>query len=122
MSNRKLPRGRPSKYPPEFQRDAVAMVLDEGRAIAEVARAIGVNEGTLGNWVAKTRRERSAGVALSSDERSELVVRRGFSEDGLSTLDLGHDLLDGLGPHERLRVVVPVRCPPVDAVSELVST
>ena len=48
MSNRKRPRGRPSKYPPEFQRDAVAMVLDEGRAIAEVARAIGVNEGTLG--------------------------------------------------------------------------
>ena len=62
MSNRKRPRGRPSKYPPEFQRDAVAMVLDEGRAIAEVARAIGVNEGTLGNWVAKARRERSAGV------------------------------------------------------------
>ena len=29
MSNRKRPRGRPSKYPPEFQRDAVAMVLDE---------------------------------------------------------------------------------------------
>jgi len=42
MSNRKRPRGRPSKYPPEFQRDAVAMVLDEGRAIAEVGRAIGV--------------------------------------------------------------------------------
>ena len=77
MSNRKLPRGRPSKYPPEFQRDAVAMVLDEGRAIAEVARAIGVNEGTLGNWVAKTRRERSAGVALNSDERSELAELRG---------------------------------------------
>ena len=33
MSNRKRPRGRPSKYPPEFQRDAVAMVLDEHRAI-----------------------------------------------------------------------------------------
>ena len=50
MSNRKRPRGRPSKYPPEFQPDAVAMVLDEGRAIAEVGRAIGVNEGTLGNF------------------------------------------------------------------------
>ena len=50
--------------------------LDEGRAIAEVARAIGVNEGTLGNWVAKARRERSAGVALSSDERSELAELR----------------------------------------------
>lgn len=72
MSNRKRPRGRPSKCPPEFQRDAVAMVLDEGRAIADVARAIGVNEGTLGNWVAKARRERTAGADLNTDERAEL--------------------------------------------------
>jgi transposase len=72
MSNRKRPRGRPSKYPPEFQRDAVAMVLDAGRSIADVARSIGVNEGTLGNWVVKARRERSAGAALSGDERVEL--------------------------------------------------
>ncbi len=55
MSNRKRPRGRPSEYPPEFQRDEVAMVLDEHRSIADVARSIGVNEGTLGNWVAKAR-------------------------------------------------------------------
>ena len=76
MSNRKRPRGRPSKYPPEFQRDAVAMVLDEGRAIAEVGRAIGVNEGTLGNWVAKARRERTVGVGLDGDERAELAELR----------------------------------------------
>ena len=48
------------------------MVLDEGRSIAEVARSIGVNEGTLGNWVAKARRERTAGAGLSGDERAEL--------------------------------------------------
>ena len=76
MSNRKRPRGRPSKYPPEFQRDAVAMVLDEHRAIVDVARSIGVNEGTLGNWVAKARRERSAGEGLSPDERFELAELR----------------------------------------------
>ena len=46
--NRKQARGRPSKYPPEFRNDAVAMVLDEGRAIADVARAVGVNEGRWG--------------------------------------------------------------------------
>jgi transposase len=76
MSNRKRPRGRPSKYPSEFQRDAVAMVLDEQRSIADVARSIGVNEGTLGNWVAKARRERSAGVGLNADERAELAELR----------------------------------------------
>jgi transposase len=74
MSDRRLPRGRPSKYPPEFQRDAVAMVLDEGRA--EVGRAIGVNEGTLGNWVARARRKRTAGVGLDGDERAELADLR----------------------------------------------
>ena len=38
MSNSKTKRarGRPSKYPPEFRRDAVAMVLDEDRSIADV--------------------------------------------------------------------------------------
>jgi transposase-like protein len=71
MSNRKRPRRRPSKYPPEFQRGAVAMVLDEHRSIADVARSIGVNEGTLGNWVAKARRERGEGVGLDADERAE---------------------------------------------------
>jgi transposase len=76
MSNRKRPRGRPSKYPPEFQRDAVAMVLDEQRSIADVARSIGVNEGTLGNWVAKARRERTAGARLGVDERAELTELR----------------------------------------------
>jgi transposase len=65
------------------------MVLDEGRAIAEVARAIGVNEGTLGNWVAKARRERSAGVELSSDERSELAELRA----AVTQLRMERDLL-----------------------------
>jgi transposase len=76
MSTRKRSRGRPSKYPPEFQRDAVAMVLDEDRAIAEVGRAIGVNEGTLGNWVACERRARAGSDPVSVDERAELALLR----------------------------------------------
>src|SRR4051794_31447228 len=76
MSNRKRPRGRPSKYPLEFQRDAVALVLNEDRSIADVARSVGVNEGTLGNWVAKARRDRAAGADLSADERGELTELR----------------------------------------------
>ncbi|HZX53137.1 MAG TPA: transposase [Ilumatobacteraceae bacterium] len=70
-SSKKRSRGRPSKYPPEFQRDAVAMVLDEERSIADVARSIGVNEGTLGNWVAKARRERQIGQRVTVDDRAE---------------------------------------------------
>ena len=36
-----------------------------------VARELGVNEGTLGNWCAQDRRRRGDG-ALSADEREEL--------------------------------------------------
>lgn len=78
---RKRGPGRPSKYPFEFQRDAVAMVLVEGRPIAEVARSLGVNEGTLGNWVMRERRRRNEGQALSVDERVELAeLRRELTE------------------------------------------
>jgi len=63
-------------YPLEFRRDAVAMVLDEHRAIADVARSVGVNEGTLGNWVNKERVERGQRDGLTVDERSELADLR----------------------------------------------
>jgi transposase len=77
MSNRKrAERGRPSKFPPEFRRDAVTMVLDEDRPIAEVGRALGVNPGTLGNWVAAERVERGERVGLTTDERGELADLR----------------------------------------------
>ncbi|HUP72952.1 MAG TPA: transposase [Acidimicrobiales bacterium] len=73
---RKSRGGRPSKFSPEFRRDAVAMVIDEQRSIADVARSIGVNEGTLGNWVNKERVERGQRVGLSVDERSEMAELR----------------------------------------------
>ena len=76
MSNKKRLPGRPATYPPEFQRDAVAMVLDEKRPIVDVARSIGVIEGTLGQWVSKARRERAAGTGVTADERAENLQLR----------------------------------------------
>ena len=43
--------GRPTKCPEQFRRDAVALVESSGRPIAEVARSLSINEGTLWNWV-----------------------------------------------------------------------
>jgi transposase-like protein len=37
----------------EFKDEAVKMVIETARPIAEIARDIHVNEGTLGNWVHK---------------------------------------------------------------------
>jgi transposase-like protein len=42
---------RRRKFSPQFRAEAVQMVLETGKPIAEVARDLGVNDGTLGNWV-----------------------------------------------------------------------
>ena len=65
--------GRYRKFDQDFRQGAVRLVFETGKPIARVARELGVNEGTLGNWVAKARRERGDGAgALGGDERSEL--------------------------------------------------
>lgn len=48
---------RRRKFTPEFKDEAVKMVIESSRPIAEVAREIHVNEGTLGNWVNRYRAE-----------------------------------------------------------------
>ncbi len=53
--SRKSRGGRPSKYPPQFQREAVDLVLSSGRTIKEVADSLGINGGTLSNWVRAAR-------------------------------------------------------------------
>ena len=50
-------RERRRKFSPEFKDEVVKMVVESSRAIAEVAREIQVNEGTLGNWVNRYRVE-----------------------------------------------------------------
>jgi transposase len=45
------------KFSPEFRNEAVRLVIDNSRSIAQVARELGVNEGTLGNWVNLYRNE-----------------------------------------------------------------
>jgi transposase-like protein len=43
------------KFSPQFKAEAVQMVIETGKPVAEVARDLGVNDGTLGNWVAAWR-------------------------------------------------------------------
>ena len=67
--------GRPAKYPLEFQREAVELVLASGRSINEVALSLGIKRGTLGNWVKAARDARARAAdpdGLSESERVEL--------------------------------------------------
>ena len=61
------------KYDEDFKQGAVQLVTQTGKSIAQVARELGINEGTLGNWCAKQRRADQNGQAeLSESERAEL--------------------------------------------------
>ena len=65
------------KFDQDFKEGAVRLVRETGKPIAEVARDLGVNEGTLGNWVTADRHRRGNGDgALGEDERAELVRLR----------------------------------------------
>jgi len=60
----------------EFKRDAVAMVVDEGHKIVDVAGRLGVGEGTLGNWVRQERTNRGERAGLTTSEKAELAELR----------------------------------------------
>lgn len=61
------------KFDQDFQQGAVRLVLETGKPIAQVARELGINEGTLGNWCARERRSREGGnPGLRESERAEL--------------------------------------------------
>jgi transposase len=47
------------KFTQEYRDEAVLMVIQSQRPIAQVARELGINEGTLGTWLSKYRSEHS---------------------------------------------------------------
>jgi transposase len=65
--------GRPRKYSPEFKEEAAKMVVEASQTIVHVAKELGVNESSLGNWV-REYREKHAGEEplLQLSERARL--------------------------------------------------
>ena len=65
------------EFTPEYKDEAVKLVINTGRAVATVARELGINEATLGRWVNSFKAGLDAGDgALSETERAELARLR----------------------------------------------
>ena len=61
------------RFDPEFREGAIRIVKETGKPIAQVARDLGINEGTLGNWLARDREANGdSNGALTLDERARL--------------------------------------------------
>jgi transposase-like protein len=65
--------GKYRKFTPEFREEAARMVVETSQPIAAVARDLGINETSLGNWV-RAYREKHADdePSLQLSERARL--------------------------------------------------
>src|SRR6266508_5245706 len=65
------------RFDPEFRAGAVRIVRETRKSIAQVARDLGINEGTLANWVNKDIESRlPSNGGVSETEREELARLR----------------------------------------------
>src|SRR5437016_5557683 len=61
----------------EFKAGAVRLVLDEGKAIPQVARDLDLTQSALRTWVERARADRTKGkTGLTTAEREELARLR----------------------------------------------
>ncbi|MGH3547417.1 MAG: transposase [Pseudonocardiaceae bacterium] len=64
------------KFDQDFKEGAVRLVRETGHPIARIAKDLGINPGTLANWVAVDRQGRDGNGRLGEDERIELARLR----------------------------------------------
>ncbi|WP_166805189.1 transposase [Cryobacterium sp. TMT2-4] len=69
-------------FTPEYKDEAVKLDITTGRAVATVARELGVNEATLGRWVTAFKARNETGRAeVTVSERAELQRLRKENAD-----------------------------------------
>ena len=69
------------EYTREFKLEAISLVVDHKRKVAEVAESLGVGASTLDNWVRKYRLEQqgvapTTGLALTDEQRELQQLRK----------------------------------------------
>ncbi|WP_226648085.1 transposase [Microbulbifer variabilis] len=64
-------KGTRRHFKPEFKKDAVALVSEQGYSISKAAEVVGTTTNNLRRWIKELKQEES-GVRLGADERTEL--------------------------------------------------
>ena len=59
-------------YSEEFKRDAVGLVRTSGRSVPQLAKELGVSQGSLRNWASQRDVDEGKAEGLSSAEQDEL--------------------------------------------------
>ena len=66
------------KFTPEFKDEAVELVINSGKSVSEIARDLGIGDGTLGNWVKVAKKRGDVKEKpLEIDERARLKELEG---------------------------------------------
>ena len=60
------------EFDQDFRDGAVRIVRETGKPVAQVARALGAKEGTLGNWVMLDRKRRESGDGAGCGRAGEV--------------------------------------------------
>ena len=70
------------EFTPEYKDEAVKLVVNPGRAVATVARELGINEASLGRWVTAFKAWQDPGeVTVTESERAKLQRLRKENAD-----------------------------------------
>ena len=95
------------KYDREFREGAVRIVRETGKPIAQVARDLGIHEGTLGNWVAQDREAREGRGELTRDDVEELKRLRSENRQAERHLIAQHSVTQALALAPTLAAAAP---------------
>ena len=66
----------PAPHPPEFRQRAIELARQKERPITEVAKALGISESCLRNWLRQADADEGTSGALTTEERKEIALLR----------------------------------------------
>ncbi len=80
------------RFSPEFKVECAQLVLDQGHSTKDAAKSMGIDESTLGKWVAKLKGERGGhatnGLPITEEQREILELKK-----RIQRLELEKDIL-----------------------------